>query len=364
MSSRSVSRKIIFITPYPFDTAPGQRFRYEQYLHILRKEGFEIHLQSFLSESAYASLYLKGKLLQKIFGVILGFIRRIIFLPSLIGADFVFIFREASPVGPPVFEWFISKILRKKIIYDFDDAIWMTDNNQELWIEKLVRWRSKVALICKWSYKVSCGNQYLCDYAKRYNQQVVLNPTTIDTETLHNPGLYTKAPSSSITIGWTGSHSTLKYLKEIEDTLQQIEQEFPTVQFLVIANKKPDLHLNRLLFIPWRKETEAVDLLKIDIGIMPLPEDEWTKGKCGFKALQYMAMEIPSVVSAVGVNQNIINHGINGFLSTTHAEWFNYLTELLRNEQLRTAMGRSGRKKIVENYSVASNSPVFLSLFS
>jgi glycosyltransferase involved in cell wall biosynthesis len=106
-----------------------------------------------------------------------------------------------------------------------------------------------------------------------------------------------------------GSHSTLKYLAEIEEVLRDIEQNIPAIKILIIANQKPQLALRTAEFIPWQKQTEAVDLLKIDIGIMPLPDDEWTKGKCGFKALQYMAMGIPAVVSPIGVNSIIIDHG-------------------------------------------------------
>lgn len=121
--------------------------------------------------------------------------------------------------------------------------------------------------------------------------------------------------------------------------------------------------LKNLVFKPWKKETEIEDLALFDIGIMPLPDDTWAKGKCGFKALQYLAMEIPAVVSPVGVNSKIIEHGGNGFCCTTEEEWFEVLEILILNEAGRKIMGERGRRKVIEHYSVLSNSATFLSLF-
>src|SRR5690606_28051456 len=118
-----------------------------------------------------------------------------------------------------------------------------------------------------------------------------------------------------------------------------------------------------LVFLRWNKETEAEDLLKIDVGIMPLPNDEWSRGKCGFKALQYLAMKKPCVASPVGVNSEIIEHGVNGFLAESSEEWFIHLENLVRDESLRLQMGQAGRKKIIDHYSVVSNTSTFLSLF-
>ena len=277
---------------------------------------------------------------------------------------FVFIHREATPIGPPVLEWYISKILKKKIIYDFDDAIWLTDRKNESLILRTLKWRSKVGSICRWSHKVSCGNDYLGNYASQFNSQVVYNPTTIETEVMHNPANYKKNTSIKITVGWTGSHSTLKYLHAMEPVLQFIEKKYSSVEFNVISDAAPKLNLKRLNFIPWSVETEISDLFQFDIGIMPLPDDEWAKGKCGFKALQYMALQIPTVASPIGVNTQIIRHGENGFLCSNPQEWENCISILVENKELRDSMGITGRKNVIDHYSVSSNSSNFLSLFS
>jgi glycosyltransferase involved in cell wall biosynthesis len=357
-------QSILFLVPYPFDEAPSQRFRFEQYLDQLSTQGYSYRTQSFLSYKAWTTLYGKGKIAAKTFALVLGFLKRLRAMFLLPSFDYIFIHREAAPVGPPIFEWIIANVFRKKIIYDFDDAIWLTDKKNESALERFIRFRSKVGLICTWSYKVSCGNEYLCTYARQFNKNVVLNPTTIDTERLHYPESLQSETSHQIHIGWTGSHSTLKYLKEIEDVIAELEQQHQTLHTIIIADRKPDLKIDRLVFIPWSKDTEVNDLRRIDIGIMPLPDDEWTKGKCGFKALQYMALEIPSVVSPVGVNTQIIEPAVNGFYATTKAEWISALEMLITNVALRNTIGKNSRKKIMDHYSVRSNSAVFLSLFS
>jgi glycosyltransferase involved in cell wall biosynthesis len=277
--------------------------------------------------------------------------------------DFVFIHREAAPIGPPIFEWIIAKLLAKKIIYDFDDAIWLTDKKHESRIEKAIRWRSKVANLCRWSYKISAGNAYLANYAKVFNKDVIINPTTIDTTHVHKMAA-NRGRTDRIVIGWTGSHSTLKYLKEIEDVLRQIEERFPSVDFCVIADKAPDLRLKRLVFKPWSLENEVMDLTRLDIGIMPLPDDDWAKGKCGFKALQYMTMEIATVASPVGVNTVIIKEGINGLLARNSSEWEKALSLLIEDEDLRKQLGREGQLTVEQSYSVNSNTKNFLRLFA
>jgi glycosyltransferase involved in cell wall biosynthesis len=354
--------KILFLIPYSLKEAPSQRFRFEQYLTLLESKNLKINISPFLN-SGNSNIFSKpGKHLSKTAAVLNGFTKRFFILFTVRSYQFVFIHREATPIGPPIIEWVLAKILRKRIIYDFDDSIWLTDKTNEGWMEKIIRCRSKVKYICRWSYKVSCGNQYLCDYAKKFNQNVLLNPTTIDTQTLHNPALYEKEDSDRIIIGWTGSHSTLKYLIPIVPVIQLLENKYPQIHLLVIANKKPELNIKSLLFIPWSLESEIENLNRIDIGIMPLPDDEWSKGKCGFKLLQYMALNKPALASPVGVNTEIINN-TNGFLCNNLESWIIQLELLIKDNTLRKELGVAGRELVEKNYSVLSNRDNFLSLF-
>lgn len=359
------NHNIFFIHPYPEGQAPGQRFRFEQYLDILRSNGYNLYLFPFLNDAATRVLYEEGHYIKKVGAVMWGFLRRIKLLFLLHKADFVFLYREAAPFGPPLFEWIIAKVLRKKIIYDFDDAIWLTDRLNESWLEKILRWRWKVRAITRWSYKVSCGNEYLCAYAKQFNPHIHFLPTTIDTEKIHNTALYPlRKEQDTITIGWTGSHSTLKYLDQILPVIEQLEKKYSQFRFLVVANKKPVFKLRSLEFVKWKTDTEVPDLLTIDIGIMPLPDDEWSRGKCALKALQYMALEIPVVLSPVGANLAVVQNGITGFHASTPEEWYTSLDMLVSNKDLRQNMGNKGRAVVMNDYSVSSKAGTFLSLFT
>jgi len=354
----------LFLVPYPLNTSPSQRFRFEQYFAVLSSSGYGIRVQSFLSTHNWQIFFGSGKYLRKVWALSFGFVKRSAILFHAPFFDFIFIHREVTPVGPPVFEWMLAKILRKRIIYDFDDAIWLTDRTHEPWIISMLKWRQKTGSICRWSYKVSCGNAYLANYARLYSAKVTWNPTTIDTENWHNPDLYLKpGDHGKIVIGWTGSHSTLKYLEEVAVVLKKIERNVDNVQITIIADRKPSLDLASVLFIPWDEKTEVAELVKIDIGIMPLPDDEWSKGKCGFKALQYMSLGKPVVAAAVGANNSIIDDGTNGFLVSSLEQWENCLIRLIQDQELREKMGQNGRRKILERYSVVSNSVNFVSLF-
>ena len=292
-----------------------------------------------------------------------GFGRRLALLARVPAFDFVFIHREAAPLGPPVLEWLIAKVLRKRIIYDFDDAIWLANTSEANRIAAGLKWHQKVGSICRWAYKNSCGNTYLAAYAKQFNTHSLVNPTTIDTEHLHNQVRDQAAPGRLV-IGWTGTHSTLKYLDQVVPVLARLEAEGLDFEFRVISNQPPALPLRSLVFVPWRKATEIADLLDFHVGLMPLEDDLWAQGKCAFKALQYMALGIPALVSPVGMNLEVVQHGYNGFVCSSPSEWEINLRLLLIDIDLRKRLGKAARYTVEERYSVKSNTQNFLALFA
>lgn len=322
-------------------------------------------MQSFWDDAAWRILYLPGHSIQKVFGLIRGFLRRLLVPFKARNADYVFIHRELTPIGPPIIEG-ILVLMGKRIIYDFDDAIWIPATSTENKIIRWFRFTSKVQFLCKNSFNISVGNAYLAQYALQFNPRVVVNPTTIDTQHLHNPALV-KLPSwrnpAKKVIGWTGTHSTLPYLEPLIPVFSRLLANHADLEIVIIANKPPDWTLPGLRFIPWNLETEMDDLAAIDMGVMPLTDDPWAKGKCGFKALQYMALGIPALATPIGVNSEIIEHGVNGWLCTSDEDWESAIGKLLANSQLRKEMGNRARKFIELNYSVVSNSERFSSLF-
>lgn len=355
--------RILFLIPYPPGRAPSQRFRFEQYLDALTAHSHHYHLAPFLSVATWDILYKPGQATAKALGILGGFVRRTKLLFSVPSYDFVFIHREAAPVGPPIFEWVIAKVLGKKIIYDFDDAIWLANTSEANKIAAGVKWHHKVADICSWAYKNSCGNSYLAKYARQFNPSAIVNPTTIDTVHLHNQVRDQTAPGRLV-IGWTGTHSTLKYLDQVVPVLAKLEEEGMDFEFRVISNQPPALPLQSLVFLPWRKDTEIADLLGFHVGLMPLENDLWAQGKCAFKALQYMALGIPALVSPVGMNTEVVQHGVNGFVCATPIEWESSLRQLLVDARLRQHLGQAARATIEQRYSVRANMPNFLQLFS
>lgn len=356
----SMGKTLYILAPYPKGYAPSQRFRFEQYLEFLEDNDYTINFYSFLTAKIWHKLYLKGSFIYKVFGFILSFYNRWILIFKLRKADAVFIHREVAQIGPPIFEWIIAKMMKIKYIYDFDDAIWLPNySSSNAYFHRLkAYWKVKYCI--RWAYCVSVGNEYLANYARQYNENVIVIPTTIDTMNHHN--LLTNYESKIINIGWTGTHTTMHYLNELIPNLRKLQNKYD-FQFLMISNEKPDYDLSNFSFVRWNKDSEVKDLSELSIGVMPLSADKWSEGKCGFKGLQYMALAIPTIMSPVGVNTEIIEDGVNGFLAASEDEWFEKLERLIQDKELRKAMGKAGRQTVVEKYSVEAWKGEYLRLF-
>ena len=214
--------------------------------------------------------------------------------------------------------------------------------------------------ICKWASVVTCGNNFLCDYARQFNHHVKFIPTTIDTD-YHLPNQ--KKENYIPVIGWTGSHSTTYYLNFLIPVFKKLEEQFQ-FELRIISNKDLQLPLKSYCYTSWKKETEIEDLQKFDIGIMPLPNDEWSKGKCGFKLLQYMSVGVASIASPVGVNTEIIIDKQTGFIAKTENDWFEKLSSLLKNPELRKSVIANAHDHIEKNYSVHAMKPKYLQLIN
>lgn len=354
-------RRILFLAPYPFDSAPSQRFRFEQYLPYLKEKNISWDFISFYSPRFWQGMIDNRNPLWKAFNYLLAFFRISYRIFNCGKYEIIFLHREITPAGPPVPEWFITRVRKKKVVYDFDDAIWLTDDiTRHILLDKL-KWKSKVARICRWSYRVSCGNEYLRRFALSWNPDSYLNPTTIDMNRLNNQVHVHRAEKT--VVGWSGSHTTLKYLYMISAILKSVIED-PGISLTVICNKKPEWEIEDYTFIEWDKARETEDLLTIDIGVMPLPDDPWTRGKCGFKALQYFSVGIPALVSPLPVNRVIVDHGVNGYYCDNGSGWKNYMYELAGDPEKRTRFGRNGRKKVIDQFSTESNLSNFLGLLT
>lgn len=277
-------------------------------------------------------------------------------------ADYIFIQRETSPLGPPILAFFLKNIFQKKIIFDFDDAIWIENfSEQNAKIQKL-KFYSKTKSYIKWSYKVVAGNKYLKEYAKNYNSRVEIIPTIVDLE-LRKKSL--KKKNEITCIGWTGSFSSEHHLELLKEVIEDLALKF-SFKLKIISNRRPQIKFKncQIEYVEWQRETELEELGDIDIGLMPLKGDfEFAKGKCGFKIIQYMSMGIVPLASPVGVNKEIIKHRVNGFLCNSKEEWRDYLTLLLKKDINLSSMIREAEETVESQYSLNTNYPKFKALF-
>ena len=351
--------KVKILCPYPMGQAPSQRFRFEQYLEFLEKNGVHTEVCSFLSPKGWALWYTKGKSIQKIFHLVRGCWKRFVLLFRLRHTDVVFIHREAAPFGPPIIEWCIAKVLKKKMVYDYDDAIWLPNYSPQHRYVHRIKAYWKVKYIIRWATHVTAGNAYLADYARGFGAEVTVIPTTIDLNLHRVP---TPTHSTTPVLGWTGTHTTIRYLEELLPVLQRLTQEIP-FKLHVISNEPPRFALPNLVYVPWNKDTEMEDLSQFTIGLMPLSDTEWAKGKCGFKALQYMALGIPTIASKVGVNKEIIQHGQNGYLAENLEEWAFCIRQILLEREAARLMAELGKRTVQQKYSVDANQGLYLQLF-
>lgn len=353
-------KKILFLTPYPLHSAPSQRFRFEQYLPFLPTSGIQYKVASFLDERTWAVFYKKGYTIKKIVGILKGILKRHFILFSLHQYDKLFIHREACLIGPAYFEWLYAKIFKKEIIFDFDDAIWIKDVSH---VNKKLSWLkspTKTSKIIGYATTVIAGNKYLSAYAKQFNTNVHIIPTTIDTN-YHYPHK-TINEEKKIRIGWTGTITTNNHLKLLLPLLAKLKRNYPDIELVMISNTPIEDASIEITYKQWNKDTEIEDLSAFDIGIMPLPDDEWAKGKCGFKGLQYMALEIPTIMSPVGVNAEIITDNVNGFLAYSDKDWIEKLSQLIESKELREKIGKAGRKTVEAIYSIEANKEDFLKI--
>ncbi len=277
--------------------------------------------------------------------------------------DIIFVQREAFMTGSVFFEKRFSRSVAK-FVFDFDDSIWLHDvspaNKTLAWLKK----PDKTATIISLADCVIAGNEYLGSYAKKFNKNVWIIPTTIDTA--YHRKVVVKKQADKICIGWTGTQTTIKHFETAINVLKKIKTKYGNKVYFIVISDMPDLTFEDIEIhsIPWQKETEIQDLCLFDIGLMPLPDDDWSKGKCGFKGLQYMALEIPAIMSAVGVNNSIIKNGVNGFLAKNEEDWISYLSQLIESKELRSNIGKAGRQTVIREFSVDHWKDTYLELLN
>jgi glycosyltransferase involved in cell wall biosynthesis len=355
------ARRILFVVPHRPGRSPGQRFRFEQYLPALREAGFECLVSPAISAADDQVLYRKGHLLRKALILVRCLRRRSQDLRTAALSDVVFVYREALPVASTHFERRLART-GPSVVFDFDDAIWLMDVSEGNRALRFLKAPEKTATLLGLCDRVFAGNEYLAAYARRFATDVAVVPTTIDTD-LYEPRASRPGPGP-VVIGWSGSPTTSRYLEHALPVFQRLKERYgERVAFRVVGDEgfsRPELGLQG---VPWTLDRELELLRSFDIGIMPMPDEPWALGKCGLKGLQYMALEIPTVMTPLGVNTEIVQHGRNGFLAREPGEWVSLLSQLVESEAMRRRLGAAGRATVVSRYSLRSQRDAYVRHF-
>lgn len=352
--------RILFIAPHRPDRSPGQRYRFEQFVPYWQRNGYEVDYAWFIDESDDAVFYSPGNLVSKARIFAKSWVRRMRHVRVSRDYDLLFLQREAFMTGSLRFERGFKRS-GVPMVFDFDDAIWLSNvspgNRRLNWLKD----PAKTSAIIGMSDAVIAGNAYLADYARRFHKDVTIIPTVVDTDRYHP---VERRPDGQVVIGWIGSHTSMTHLYEAMPLVQALHERFgERIRFRVISDRRFEAPGIPVEHVAWSSQGETSALSGIDIGIMPMPDDEWSRGKCGFKGIQYMGMGKPAVLSAVGVNTTIVQDGENGFTASTMEEWMHKVGMLVEDADLRARLGQAAFNTIRDRYSVAAWRDVYLALF-
>ena len=339
--------KVTIFSKYDINSA-STRYRFQQYFPFLRNRGVECRIKPLFSTTDLNKLY--DKKTRSFFYLVYLFTRRLreLFLINSKNTDLVIIYTELIPYFPPLLELLL---IFKKIPYvlDYDDAIFHQYDNHKC---KFIRFLfgNKIQFIMKNAHMVITGNQYIKEYALRAkSKKIEIIPTVVDVKKYTNASYVTK--NKKFTIVWIGSPSTLKYINSIATILKEICKD-KSVKIRLIGVKNVYIPGVEIETFPWSEKTEIGLISECQIGIMPLANSPWERGKCGLKLIQYMACGLPVIASAVGVNVEIVDNGVNGYCVNSEDEWIEKMRFLRSNLDLLPPMGINGKKKVESCYSL------------
>lgn len=341
--------KILCLTKYE-DLGASSRLRTIQYAPELRKMNLHFTIRPLIRNAELRRRYQTGR--YSFFSTLLIYLRRMFSMIFASPYDLIWIEKESLPWLPA---WFERLLLKKKpYVLDFDDA---TFHNYDQHRSKIVRalYGNRLDILMRESQGVFCGNDYLSRRARQAGAATVLFlPTVVDLKRypLKIEIDKNKRSSDRCRLVWIGTPATEKYLKQVSSALLKLSGELE-FEIILIGGSKQNLDPSlRVKEISWSVDTEVLEIARCDIGIMPLVDEPFERGKCGYKLIQYMACGLPVVASPVGVNIDLVSQGENGFLASSDSDWQESLRRLIGDENLRKRFGENGRILVEENYSL------------
>lgn len=356
-------KKILFLCPYPENCAAGQRLKFEPHFQYFAENGFEITVNSFMSKPLWEIAYKDGYFLKKILLTLASFLRRFVLLFFLRKYDAVYIFMDVVPFGPTIFER-LACLISKKIIYDIEDNVLEQESQDKRFVKRFFNSNKRYDLLIQNAAHTITSTESLAMQCIEIsqNKKVSCILPTLDRERFC-PRAIKKTFNQNITIGWTGTFSSKKYLDLIIPYLEDLSYKID-FKLLIIGNFTFTHPFLNFEVLQWNVSEEISQLHQIDIGLYPLPNDPWITGKSGLKTLQYMSIGIPSVSSKFGNITNIVTDGVEGFLVGNDTEWIDRLHQLILDEDLRIGMGKKAREKFQNEFSQDSNQDKYLNILN
>jgi glycosyltransferase involved in cell wall biosynthesis len=341
------SLRVLFLTRYPVEGA-SSRYRVYQYLPHFEALGVKYRVQSFMSSAMYQLSFSKGHSLRKLWETSRAVLRRLTVLSGLGRYDIIYMQRELLPFGPPLIERWL-RWRGATLIFDYDDALFIYKPSRYNSLASLLRSPDKVRQLFVIAHCVIAGNDWLRDEAIKSGAWAETVEVAEDTVRIAPHAPHTN--DRPITIGWLGSTSTVKYLRLIEPVLQKIHRNYPDVQFRLMGGGEFYMPGVPWHIEPWALDAELTALKAYDIGLMPLPDEDWAQGKSGGKARTYMAAGVVAVCEGIGYNLELIEHGNTGFLCRGEDDWYATLAYLIENPQARQTVATAARRIVEERFS-------------
>ena len=346
-------RRLLVLCPYPLGVAAGQRLKFEQYFDDWRVNGWEVVASPFMGDGLWSSAFVRGKLAAKAIGVFKGYLRRLRDLARTRQFDLVYVFMYVTPIGSSMMER-ATRTLARKLVYDIEDNVMAlfqgVGENHPNPLLHFFRGSEKYRYLIREADHVVTSSPTANEHCEAINRRGGCTYISSSLDADRFVPAYRYSNDDVVTIGWTGTFSTRRYLDLLSGVLQKLARE-RRFRLRVIGNFDYELPGVDLEVVRWSEEREVADLRAIDIGLYPLSLDNWVSGKSGLKAIQYMMMGIPCVATDVGTTPLIIRDGENGLLARSEDDWLNALTRLLDDWELRRRLGEAARHDAVEKYS-------------
>lgn len=344
---------VLALCSYPIEAA-ATRYRLFQFVEPLAERGINLIVRPFLSSKLFASLYQRNQLHRTMPGLLWATLARLSDLWRVHKADVVLVQREAMMLGPPLIEWLAKEAGRCPLVLDLDDATYVSYDSPTFGhLASKLKWFSKTDDLIRWAEVVTCGNRTIAAHVSALGSRAVIIPTVVDTNQFV-PAAKNDDGQPPV-IGWIGTHSTFPYLESIFPVIQELARSFSFCLKIVGAGRgQIVLDGVEVKALEWSLEREIKDFQSFDIGLYPMATDNWASGKSGFKAIQYMAVGIPYVVTPFGATTEIGRPDVTHFAAASPSEWKEKMSQLLIDPQLRKKMGAAGRQYALEHYTVAS----------